>query len=75
MLLFDFAGTGADWGAAVFCFLAFVLPREPWTIWKRDRGGAAMYGGLLVVLPASIPILAALKIPAGLIRTSQFLPC
>ena len=26
-----------------------------------------MYGGLLVVLPASIPILAALKIPAGLI--------
>jgi phosphatidylglycerol:prolipoprotein diacylglycerol transferase len=38
---------------------------NPGQIWKHNQGGAAMYGGLLVVLPASIPILAALKIPAG----------
>jgi phosphatidylglycerol:prolipoprotein diacylglycerol transferase len=34
-------------------------------IWSHKAGGAAMYGGLLVVLPASLPVLAALNVPAG----------
>jgi len=34
-------------------------------IWRSGEGGGAMYGGLLLVLPLSIPVLAALRLPAG----------
>lgn len=34
-------------------------------IWNRNEGGAAHYGGLAVILPLSIPLLAALRLPWG----------
>jgi prolipoprotein diacylglyceryltransferase len=34
-------------------------------IWNRRDGGAAQYGGILVVLPLSVPLLAALRVPLG----------
>ena|SRR5438128_5350323 len=34
-------------------------------IWNRSAGGAAQYGGLLVVLPFSVFLLAALRLPLG----------
>lgn len=34
-------------------------------IWNRNKGGAAQYGGLLFVLPTSVPVLAALQLPFG----------
>jgi phosphatidylglycerol---prolipoprotein diacylglyceryl transferase len=34
-------------------------------IWSRREGGAAQYGGLLVILPLSLPLLAALRLPIG----------
>jgi prolipoprotein diacylglyceryltransferase len=34
-------------------------------IWDRREGGAAQYGGLLVTLPLSVPLLAALRLPIG----------
>jgi phosphatidylglycerol:prolipoprotein diacylglycerol transferase len=34
-------------------------------MWNRDDGGAAHYGGLALVLPLSVPLLAALKLPLG----------
>jgi phosphatidylglycerol:prolipoprotein diacylglycerol transferase len=34
-------------------------------IWNRSEGGAAHYGGLAVVLPFSVPLLAALRLPLG----------
>src|SRR5664279_775905 len=34
-------------------------------IWRRGEGGAAMYGGLLFVLPFSVPVLAALHLSVG----------
>lgn len=34
-------------------------------IWNRNEGGAAQYGGLLLVLPLSVPLLAALGLPFG----------
>jgi phosphatidylglycerol---prolipoprotein diacylglyceryl transferase len=40
--------------------------RTDWKqIWRSGEGGGAMYGGLLVVLPVSIPVLAALRLPTG----------
>jgi phosphatidylglycerol:prolipoprotein diacylglycerol transferase len=33
--------------------------------WALKSGGAALYGGVIVVLPSSLPLLAALKIPVG----------
>src|SRR4030095_2264466 len=32
-------------------------------IWNRGEGGAAQYGGLLIILPLSVPVLAALHVP------------
>lgn len=34
-------------------------------IWKRSEGGAAQYGGLLLAIPLSVPLLAALQLPFG----------
>ena len=32
-------------------------------IWKRSEGGMSMYGGILLAIPASVPLLAALAVP------------
>ncbi len=51
--------------------LLFVVPnwsfyrREPRRIWRNWEGGAAMYGGLLLAVPLSIPLLAIMRIPFG----------
>jgi phosphatidylglycerol---prolipoprotein diacylglyceryl transferase len=37
--------------------------REPRRIWRRSEGGSALYGGLLLSLAVSIPILAVFAIP------------
>jgi phosphatidylglycerol---prolipoprotein diacylglyceryl transferase len=34
-------------------------------IWRSGEGGGAMYGGLLLVLPFSVPVLAVLHLSAG----------
>ncbi len=34
-------------------------------IWNRARGGAAQYGGLLLAVPLSVPLLAAMGVPFG----------
>jgi prolipoprotein diacylglyceryltransferase len=34
-------------------------------IWNRGEGGFAQYGGLIVMLPLSVPVLAALQLPFG----------
>lgn len=34
-------------------------------IWNRKQGGAAQYGGLLLAVPLSVPLLAAMKLPFG----------
>jgi phosphatidylglycerol:prolipoprotein diacylglycerol transferase len=34
-------------------------------IWDRNEGGQAQYGGLLVMVPLSFPLLAALDLPLG----------
>ena len=36
---------------------------EPGRIMDRTSGGMAMYGGLLLMLPASVPVLAAIGVP------------
>lgn len=42
-----------------------VYRREPRRIWRPSEGGAAMYGGLLLAVPVSVPLLAILEIPFG----------
>jgi phosphatidylglycerol---prolipoprotein diacylglyceryl transferase len=37
--------------------------REPRKIWRRSDGGYALYGGLLLALLLSVPLLAALRVP------------
>jgi phosphatidylglycerol---prolipoprotein diacylglyceryl transferase len=39
--------------------------RDRSRIWLSTEGGAAMYGGLLLAVPISIPLLAALHLPFG----------
>jgi phosphatidylglycerol---prolipoprotein diacylglyceryl transferase len=34
-------------------------------IWDRREGGAAQYGGFAIVIPCSVPLLAALRVPLG----------
>ncbi len=42
-----------------------IYRRDPWRIWRHWEGGAAMYGGLLLAVPLSVPLLAMLRIPFG----------
>ncbi len=39
--------------------------QSPQRVWNRSDGGAAQYGGLALVLPLSVPLLAALQLPFG----------
>jgi phosphatidylglycerol---prolipoprotein diacylglyceryl transferase len=34
-------------------------------IWDRSQGGASLYGGFLLVLPLSVPLLSVLHLPLG----------
>jgi phosphatidylglycerol---prolipoprotein diacylglyceryl transferase len=51
--------------------LYFVLTRwevyrhDPARIWQRKEGGMAMYGGFILAVPLSIPLLRALGLPFG----------
>jgi phosphatidylglycerol---prolipoprotein diacylglyceryl transferase len=38
---------------------------HPRRIWRFSEGGASMYGGFLLALPVSVPLLAILQIPFG----------
>jgi prolipoprotein diacylglyceryltransferase len=40
-----------------------VYRREPRRIWRRSEGGSALYGGLLLSLAISVPLLALFEIP------------
>jgi phosphatidylglycerol:prolipoprotein diacylglycerol transferase len=40
-----------------------VYRREPRRIWRRSEGGSALYGGLLLSLAVSVPVLALFGIP------------
>lgn len=42
-----------------------VYRREPKRIWRRTEGGMAMYGGLILAVPLSIPVLRAMDLPFG----------
>jgi prolipoprotein diacylglyceryltransferase len=37
--------------------------RNPSRIWNRSEGGAAQYGGFLLAVPLSVPLLRALNVP------------
>jgi phosphatidylglycerol:prolipoprotein diacylglycerol transferase len=39
--------------------------REPWRMWRRSEGGAALQGGLLAALLFSVPVLATMELPFG----------
>jgi phosphatidylglycerol:prolipoprotein diacylglycerol transferase len=39
--------------------------REPQRIWRTSEGGLSMYGGILLAILFSIPLLAILEIPVG----------
>jgi phosphatidylglycerol---prolipoprotein diacylglyceryl transferase len=38
---------------------------QPTRIWRSSEGGSAMYGGLLLAVPLSVPILQVMHIPIG----------
>ena len=40
-----------------------VYRREPRRIWRRSEGGMAMYGGLILAVPLSFPLLRAMDLP------------
>jgi phosphatidylglycerol---prolipoprotein diacylglyceryl transferase len=40
-----------------------VYRREPRRIWRRSEGGMAMYGGLILAVPLSLPLLRAMDLP------------
>jgi prolipoprotein diacylglyceryltransferase len=39
--------------------------RQPYRIWRRSEGGAALYGGLIAALLLSLPLLTWMSIPIG----------
>jgi prolipoprotein diacylglyceryl transferase len=51
--------------------LYFVLTRwdiyrhDPARIWRRSEGGMAMYGGFILAVPLSIPLLRSMGLPFG----------
>jgi phosphatidylglycerol:prolipoprotein diacylglycerol transferase len=53
------------------CRLYFVLTRwdlyrrEPRRIGRRTEGGMVLYGGLILAVPASVPVLHAMDVPFG----------
>lgn len=55
--------------ALVGARLYFVLTRwdeyrrEPRRIWRRSEGGMAMYGGLILAIPLSVPLLRVMDLP------------
>lgn len=57
--------------ALVGARLLFVLSHwklyrlDPRRIWRRSEGGAALYGGLILSLVVSLPVLAALRLSLG----------
>ena len=42
-----------------------IYRHEPARIWRRREGGMAMYGGLILAVPLSIPLLRSLGLPFG----------
>src|SRR5437764_485103 len=42
-----------------------IYRRDLGRIWDRRDGGAAQYGGLIVAVPLSVPVLIALHLPFG----------
>ena len=42
-----------------------IYRRDPARIWRRTEGGMAMYGGFILVVPLSIPLLRWLGLPFG----------
>jgi phosphatidylglycerol:prolipoprotein diacylglycerol transferase len=42
-----------------------IYRRDPMRIWRRTEGGMAMYGGLILAVPLSIPLLGAMDLPFG----------
>jgi phosphatidylglycerol---prolipoprotein diacylglyceryl transferase len=42
-----------------------VYRAEPWRIWRRSEGGAAVQGGLVLSVMVSPPLLTALQLPFG----------
>ena len=40
-----------------------VYAHEPARIWRRSEGGMAMYGGLVLAVPLSVPVLRLLDLP------------
>jgi phosphatidylglycerol:prolipoprotein diacylglycerol transferase len=39
--------------------------RDPTRLWRRSDGGAALYGGFVLALAVSLPLLATLELPLG----------
>ena len=39
--------------------------KHPRPIWRLSEGGAALYGGLILMLPLSLPLLSALRVSVG----------
>jgi phosphatidylglycerol:prolipoprotein diacylglycerol transferase len=54
-------------GARLFFVVAnwSIYRGEPWRIWRRSEGGAAVQGGIVLSVGVSPPLLTALQIPFG----------
>jgi phosphatidylglycerol:prolipoprotein diacylglycerol transferase len=42
-----------------------IYRRDPARIWRRDEGGMSMYGGFILAVPLSFPLLRLLGLPFG----------